>query len=309
MVTVERTAVRTAVDVARRLGVAPDDVRLAPLQGVANHTVVLGADLVLRIARPGHERGLDLEAVVLPLAAAAGLPVPEIVEHAPGREGAPPYLVQQFVPGARLDHDGLDAEVRRDGHRDLGRLLARLHAADLHVDARAARLLPVHPDDPPQGVVQRLADDGWIGARDAPWLLGWFEDLAEVRGPDGGAPLLVHGDAAASNVLVDPGSGRVRALLDWGDAAIADPLSDLAKVEPRFLPEAVHGYADDVHHERRVSAGALAHQLLWAVGRLGDAPAPEDPTWSAQPGARLLGLLRMAADQPQGAWTDLMGGR
>ena len=50
-----------------------------------------------------------------------------------------------------------------------------------------------------------------------------------------GAPCLLHGDYWAQNLLWE--QGRITGILDWEDAAIGDPLSDVAgaSVELRYL--------------------------------------------------------------------------
>ncbi|GAF85175.1 unnamed protein product [marine sediment metagenome] len=43
-----------------------------------------------------------------------------------------------------------------------------------------------------------------------------------------GAPKLVHNDLWAEHILVDPRSGSVNGIIDWGDVAISDPAVDFA---------------------------------------------------------------------------------
>lgn len=45
-----------------------------------------------------------------------------------------------------------------------------------------------------------------------------------------GAPKLVHNDLWAEHILVDPRSGSVSGIIDWGDAVISDPAVDFASV-------------------------------------------------------------------------------
>lgn len=43
-----------------------------------------------------------------------------------------------------------------------------------------------------------------------------------------GKPRLIHSDLWAEHILIDPDSGAVSGIIDWGDAAISDPAADFA---------------------------------------------------------------------------------
>jgi len=47
----------------------------------------------------------------------------------------------------------------------------------------------------------------------------------------GAGPSVIHADPGPYNVIVDPESGEVRALIDWELAQLGDPVVDLALVE------------------------------------------------------------------------------
>lgn len=297
-------------EVAARFGVPAAGVRLLPAQGVANATYALGERWVLRVARPGYEADLAKEAALLPVVRDAGLPVPALLEHGAGGPGRRLHVVLERCRGASLDATDLPDDVRREGYRDLGRVLRRLHAA------RLAAPPGVDADDPGDlaAVVEDLRVAGWIGTAEADWLRAWTDWLARWCPRSPGAVVL-HGDAAPQNVLVDPASGRVRALLDWGDAAVSDPAVDLAKVPPRFLPDAVAGYVErpdcapspaSPDDERAWGARALRHHVSWALGRLPTGPRSGDAAWSAPPAARLLGVVQLALHPPTPAWTELL---
>lgn len=300
--------------IARAQGFAAADVHVLANQGAANDTYGLGADLVLRIARPGHARDLATEAAVLPAVVAAGLPVPALVAHHPGDRSAPAYAIQRRCHGTRLDADDIDEPVRRAGYIELGRVLRHLHDAAVEVPQAASYLLPVDPSPrsaPIDQALQHVDDltaDGWIGRDDARWLGAWLAHLAAWQPPSAAAPdvVLIHGDASGANVLVDPATGDLTTLLDWGDASRADPAVDLAKVPPLHLPQTVAGYAQEGGEEEETwAARALWHHLTWALGRLPTSPRPDDPSWSAPPAARLLGLLELISARPGGSWVDL----
>jgi aminoglycoside phosphotransferase (APT) family kinase protein len=48
-----------------------------------------------------------------------------------------------------------------------------------------------------------------------------------------------HNDLGIEHVLVDPAAGRVTGIIDWSDAAVADPAADFARLERDLGPAAV----------------------------------------------------------------------
>jgi hygromycin-B 7''-O-kinase len=188
---------------------------------------------------------------------------------------------------------GVGGEVPEGVYRELGRELALLHGAGPAALAGVPGGVPVDEGGDPRPGIEALASAGQVSAGLARWLLGWLDELARQVG-EPPRPCLIHGDIAAGNLLVDPGTGALAALLDWGDAAIADPAVEFAKVPPRAVPHVLAGYLGDVDDAvgREWAARVLWHHVVWAVLRLGTPPDPVAAHWSAQPGNRLLELLR-----------------
>ena len=162
--------------------------------------------LILRTGPPDDvHAGMELEARVQALAAAAGAPVPQslVADDSPAALGNP-FLVCDEIGGetiARKIHRKLDEPGRE-------RLLAA-------VRARAGR-------DPPRQSVRRGPDQTdqlaeWRGRLDEmgdttatfEWAFRW---LAAHR-PPSSPRRLVHGDFRMGNLIVD-GSG-LAAVLDW----------------------------------------------------------------------------------------------
>ena len=71
-----------------------------------------------------------------------------------------------------------------------------------------------------------LASHGTEGARTAEWLALADHCTGMSPLPYEGAPVLLHGDFWPQNLIWR--DGRIAAILDWEDAALGDPLSDLA---------------------------------------------------------------------------------
>ncbi|MCA9716453.1 MAG: phosphotransferase family protein [Myxococcales bacterium] len=141
----------------------------------------------------------------------AGLPVPAPLLLDTSRELLPsPFLVLEFVEGRA----GLPERPRAGALGEMAEFLARLHALEL--DALELPTLP-RGDDPIAGALRFVpsADDA---LRDA------LTARAASRSPP--ASVLVHGDFWPGNILWR--NGRVAAVVDWEDAALGDPLLDLA---------------------------------------------------------------------------------
>lgn len=295
--------------VARQNGAAAETVHLLATQGVANVTYAVGADTVLRIARAGFEADLATEAALLPLLTDIDVPAPTVLAHNDGPEDdstpSQPWMLQNRLPGALLATTDLAVPARRRAYRELGQALHRLHTqVPIRAALAAAPQLKTLTEPDPLDTVRKLTMDNWVGPEEASWLTAWFEHLRQWQ-PDSIEAVLLHGDASPTNVLVEPSTGSLTALLDWGDAFCSDPAVDLAKVPGPHLPAAVAGYAADPDLEVGWAARALWHQLTWALGALSRPPRPGDPTWSAPPAARLLNLMRLLLDVPT-TWSPLL---
>lgn len=269
--------------VAARHGVPVEKVQRAP-SGVANHVFLLGDDLVLRIPRTAQHAGaLAKEAAIIPLARRGGVLTPAVVEFDP----ALPYLVTERVRGVEA---GPGAVPNPAFYEQLGRELAKLHqiAAPPGLPADGAPL-------DPWALVSDLRAEGWLDQDGAEWLAGWFDRLAP-RVPIAPLRVPVHGDVAPQNLMV--AGGALAGIVDWGDAMLADPAVEFAKLPLTVMPFVLQGYRG-INMEPRV----LWHHLIWALARLRD-PAPSAARhWTAPPASRLLGLLRFFAATP--AWRDL----
>lgn len=139
------------------------------------------------------------------------------------------------------------------------------------------------------------------------WLDGWLTRLA-ARLPADPPRALVHGDIAPQNLL--EAGGRLTGIVDWGDAAWADPAIDFAKMPLTEIPAMLEGYTGPWgYHGDGWAARILWYHVSWALGRLTDpAPNPGERHWTAPPAARLLGLLRFFASGPPEPWASLTRG-
>ncbi|MEV0234730.1 phosphotransferase [Nonomuraea sp. NPDC050786] len=299
----------TLAAIARLHGITFEQVRPLP-QGVANHVLLLGDDLVLRIPRAKQFLpDLVKEVAVIPAARHAGVRTPEVVAFDDSCSVVDvPYMVLARAHG--VDLAGLDlppATTDRVAHQ-AGRELARLH----RLSPATAPDLPAVPVEDgsadPWALVDHLLVAGWIDAEAARWLTGWFDRLAAHLPAD--PPLvLVHGDLAPQNLLVSPATAQLSAIVDWGDAQWADPAADFAKMPLTSIPAMLDGYRQESGEGASAptwEARVLWFHLTWALGRLADpVPHPGERHWTAPPAGRLLGLLRFFASTPPAPWAEL----
>lgn len=282
--------------IARRHRVDPGAVAAAPLQGAANLVYFLGDGLVLRIARPETADDLRKEAVVIPAAARAGVRTPALVDFEDGGDlFAVPHMLVERAPGVA---PGRSADGPwRPVYRELGAELAALHA-----NVEAPPGVPVEAEADPRPDVAALAGAGYLSADLADWLVEWFDRLEPHR-PAAPGTRLIHGDAAPTNLLADRGTKRLTAILDWGDAALADPATEFAKLPLRAVPAVLEGYAGGC--DESWAARILWHHLHWAVGRFASPAEPRAAHWSAQPANRLLEVMRFFLADPPSPWREL----
>lgn len=72
-------------------------------------------------------------------------------------------------------------------------------------------------------------------------------------------PAFTHNDLGIEHVLVDPATGRVTGVIDWSDAAVADPAADFARLERDLGPAAVDAALAAYGEGGGADGSALAH--------------------------------------------------
>lgn len=205
------------------------------LNGWDNTTFRLGDELCVRlpsadayVAQVGKEhRWLPILARQLPL------PIPEPVAMGRPGGGFPrPWSIYRWIEG---DHASVDRIANLTVFAaDLAGFLAALYAIDasggpppgMHNFFRGG---PVDTyDAQSRGSIQRLADE--LDAEAATEV--WDAALASTWDR---SPVWVHGDVSASNLLVV--EGALRAVIDFGCAAVGDPACDLVMAWTFFTGE------------------------------------------------------------------------
>lgn len=165
--------------------------------------------------------GMAAEAALLRLAAAHGVPVPQVFSELGADEDLGQGYVMSFVAGEtagpRIHRDAALRAAQPKLLKDCGALLARLHAVPL-AQAPALR----HGQGAEELRHWAAAYRANAVARPVFELaLRWAADHL----PEPVAPALLHGDLRNGNLVVGPEG--VRAVLDWELAHLGDPMEDL----------------------------------------------------------------------------------
>lgn len=273
-----------------------DLTSLTPLPGGWSGETFLaeavGERSVVRIyARPSHrgEAAHEVDAALLRLVRGL-VPVPEVLEvrRADAATGLPALLVTSFVPGVRGDEllPGLDEEQRaRVGHR-LGELLADLAGMPMlrsgpFVDGDLT--IGSFPGDGLPAFVEGHRAAMGLAEADLAALLAVSVE-AQALLDTVGRSCLVHSDLNPKNLLLDPDTLELTAVLDWEYAHAGHPYADLGNLLRFDRDEAFTGAVLAAYTARRggdpASALALSRAAdLWALvdlaGRAGENPVAD----------------------------------
>lgn len=167
---------------------------------------------------------------ILTALAASEVPVPPCLglEEDPGITGAPFYVMEHVegvvVRTAEVARSVLGPAERAEASRDLVDVLVRLHAVDL--EGVGLSTLARHEDYLARQLRRWKGQLDQVRSRDVA-ILDEVHDRLAARIPAQGPATIVHGDYRLDNLLVDPSTGAVTAVLDWELTTLGDPLADL----------------------------------------------------------------------------------
>jgi aminoglycoside phosphotransferase (APT) family kinase protein len=260
-------------------------LRIVDSDGTSNLLYRLGDDLAVRLPRtPGAAADVPREQHWMPrLAPALPVPVPEPVGAGePGRGYPWPWAVYRWLPG-QLPGGGRPRDRAGLG-RDVAGFVRALQGVDTTGAPAADRGKPLAPRDAAtREVIGRL--DGLVDPAAATALWQDALDAPAWTGPD----VWLHADLEPGNVLVDPETGRLAAVIDFGCMGVGDPAVDLIVAWYVLDDEGAAAFREAVGHDeatwRRGRGWALtvaAHELDYYRGR---------NAFMADTAARVLGRL------------------
>jgi aminoglycoside phosphotransferase (APT) family kinase protein len=226
------------------------------------------------IAVGGLERELELLPRLAPLLPVA-VPVP--VFRGRATDFYPwPFYGAAHLPGTEAGDAQLTDQARVGLAAQLGAFLRQLHSEAAAEAARDVEL-PVDPlgradmERRVPATLEFLAQVRELGIWHAPKLVEHVLASARRLPAPAGRPVVVHGDLYFRHLLVDA-TGRLTAVIDWGDICLADPSVDL-HVLWSFLPreareEFLHAYGH-VSDERLLRARVFALSLCAVLATYG----------------------------------------
>jgi aminoglycoside phosphotransferase (APT) family kinase protein len=252
-------------------------------EGWDNVVWAVGDDLVLRVVKdpdPAVQRTtVERDVELLRFAGVHSTLRPPRVVAADPAAGA---LLTTRVPGvAAVDSGRLDLPALAD---DLAGFLSALHAVE---PASLPEVVRPDPDPAETWLAEVGAEYAEVADRVAADLRGPVEAFLAATPPAPAQDLVFcHNDVRDDHVMVDPATGRVTGLIDWGDAVLGDPALDLATVLADFGPEVLARVLAGYHRPREpglpdrirwVARRRLVEDLAWRV-RTGDSAGEERTT-------------------------------
>jgi aminoglycoside phosphotransferase (APT) family kinase protein len=238
------------------------------LDGWDNTTFRLGDELSLRLpSADSYIAQVAKEHRWLPaLARHLPLPIPEPVAMGRPGDGFPrPWSVYRWIAGEPAS-TGQVADPAGFASALAG-FLAALQAIDAsdgpsagaHSFFRGGPLATL--DEQTRQLIRLTADD--IDARAATSV--WDTALASTWEL---APVWVHGDVTASNLLV--AGGALRAVIDFGCAAVGDPACDLVMAWTFFTGDSATAFRRDLHLDEATWARGRGWALWKALATIGE---------------------------------------
>lgn len=205
-------------------------VSFAFLGGGEDHLAfVVNGDWIFRFARDVaacRETTRDEAALLTFLHDRSLLPVPLPVY----RNEAHSYLSYQQLAGVPLlgVREQFDVQDWSTFPQAIGAFLTAIHATPLHLVEAFIYEDPIALADWLEEAQTTFAEArGVIPPSLWPRIEGF---LSAPIPSDIYTPALMHNDLGIEHILVEPASRRITGIIDWGDAAIADPAYDFGKL-------------------------------------------------------------------------------
>lgn len=235
-------------------------VRTIPATGTMNAIYRLGDDLCVRLPRvkDSADRG-ERELHWLPrLARRLTLPIPEpVATGAPGAGYPFRWAVYRWIEGTtRAEHPTGDETLLA---ADLAAFVLELRAIDTTAAPRAGRRPLAQLDAPTRAAIAASGDEIDRPAATAAW------DRALAAPAWDGERAWIHNDLLPTNLLVEPRTGRLRAVIDFGGAGAGDPAADVVPAWSVFGPTGRDAYRAALGVDDGTWARARGYALHQAV--------------------------------------------
>jgi len=168
--------------------------------------------------------GLAGEAQLMRSVRAAGVPAPEVYYVLTREDGLGSGFFMEWIEGeglgARIVRRPEYASLRPRLAYEIGRILAQIHAIDIHASGLDDYLTPLPPA---QFITQTW--DRYIAMETPVPMIDYAGRWLQKNLAEGEDLVLVHNDFRNGNFMVT--SERIVAVLDWEAAHIGDPMRDL----------------------------------------------------------------------------------
>jgi Ser/Thr protein kinase RdoA (MazF antagonist) len=218
-------------------------IQTKSIRGVYEAALPDGREVVLKLEAPAppDEWRLGLEAWAIQQAATVDVSAPEVLAQDLAMDALPfRYVVMTRTPGLPLNEAKLGIEDERTALRNAGRLVARLQRVRMsgfgtldeakyletgEAMGRFARWA-VPSSLRAEAALNELSNAGAIDFDEAAGAMHIVESAMHAK--DDMPSRLLHGDFTARHVFVDPTSGAITGLIDFGDRMAGMPVWDLA---------------------------------------------------------------------------------
>jgi aminoglycoside 2''-phosphotransferase len=204
-------------------------------RGDNNDVVVVNDALIFRF--PRHPQGieqLEREAALLrAIRQRVSLPIPDPVFSGSSTSPGEAFMGYQALPGHPFTHDAVSAvkgEVRIDAiAAGLVSFLRELHDPSV-LSVLPAQFLAESPLACWQALYGRVRDELFplMGPRSRREIASRFEEFLDEAQSADWPRVLIHGDFGGGNILVDPSTGTLTGVVDFGSAHVDDPAVDFA---------------------------------------------------------------------------------
>ncbi|WP_132058400.1 phosphotransferase family protein [Halorussus amylolyticus] len=282
------------------------------------HLVVVADDatreLYLKASPDGRDWAVPTEArIQAVLRGHTSIPVPEVVAVTDGHETLPtPLYLMSALPGEEVAYERVgrfeDDALRRLA-RETGRYLAELHSVPAveqfgHVRHCGPDLTSGRPEGDPANLTVGEPHEDWptyLRARVeheldrhadsrfsdlTPDLNRWFEaGIERLDGPFD--PVLGRNDHGLHNLLVDPETGEITAMLDWGYTLAVPAAYDFEFAAYLFSGAFLAGLPDVSDRRSLVREAMLSGYRTAAPGRTESVSTPE-PVYEALAMVRIM---------------------